>query len=193
MVLLSIVAYQTCADSPITSTDFYRAYLDYPIVQKAEQEGVIDIEIAEYLYSRSIPIDLKVAVMNALSWGPEEKRNADFFTYYLALRYRTPTDHLHPRWLLPTELFCLGYLTILDNYFEPSHGRILMELAIDQMAPSFAASLVYGLALAQELSIDGDYASSWNVIEKVLTDQALPQDFRPEAIEIVVEYMRLYE
>lgn len=54
------------ADSPITSTDFYRAYTDVSIVKTAKEKGVMDKEIANYLHSSKNPIDVKAAVINAL-------------------------------------------------------------------------------------------------------------------------------
>ncbi len=180
------------ADSPITSTDFYRAYLDLPIVIKAEGHGVIDLEIAEYLHSASIPLDLKAAVMNALSWGPEEKRNAEFYSYYLALEYGLPLDRLYPERISPSDLFCLGYLTILDDYFEPSYGLLLLELALEFLEESMVASIITALARAQDLVMGEDSYELWPVIEEVITDQSLQRDFRPQAMEIIIEYMSLY-
>ena len=180
------------ADSPITSTDFYRAYLDLPIVIKAESHGVIDLEIADYLHSASIPLDLKAAVVNALSWGPEEKRNAEFFSYYLALEYGVPLDRLYPERISPADLFCLGYLTILDDYFEPSYGLLLMDLALEHFEDSMVASIVTALARAQDLVMGEDSYDLWLVIEEVITNQSLRRDFRPLAMEIIVDYMSLY-
>jgi len=37
------------ADSPITSTDFYKAYLHIPEVEEAHEIGVLSEEIAQYL------------------------------------------------------------------------------------------------------------------------------------------------
>ena len=194
LVLLAVVSVgaRMFADSPITSTDFYRAYLDLPIVIKAESHGVIDLEIADYLHSASIPLDLKAAVVNALSWGPEEKRNAEFFSYYLALEYGVPLDRLYPERISPTDLFCLGYLTILDDYFEPSYGLLLMDLALEHFEDSMVASIVTALARAQDLVMGEDSYDLWPVIEEVITNQSLRRDFRPLAMEIIVDYMSLY-
>ena len=192
LVTMFVAAISLFADSPITSTNFYRAYLDLPIVDRAKNHGVIDLEIAEYLHSESIPLDLKAAVMNALSWGPEEKRNAEFFSYYLALEYGLPLDRLYPERISPSDLFCLGYLTILDDYFEPSYGLLLMDLALEHYEDSMVASIVTAFARAQDLVMGEDSYDLWPVIEEVITDQSLRRDFRPLAMEIIVEYMSLY-
>ena len=42
------------ADSPLTSTDFYKAYLDIPLIQKtANSKGVLTDEVFEYLTSKN--------------------------------------------------------------------------------------------------------------------------------------------
>ena len=42
------------ADSPLTSTDFYKAYLDIPLIQKtANSKGILTDEVFEYLTSKN--------------------------------------------------------------------------------------------------------------------------------------------
>ena len=48
-----------CADSPITSTPFYEAYTDIAIVQKAKIQGVLDMDMAEYLSSQSATVKFR--------------------------------------------------------------------------------------------------------------------------------------
>src|SRR3990172_12490499 len=77
----------THADSPITATKFYEAYLDVKMVERAHLEGVMGLEIAEFLSSPENSIDVKTAVINALSWKFDGKNNAELYAYYLALLY----------------------------------------------------------------------------------------------------------
>ena len=67
------------ADSPITATGFYEAYLDVKMVERAHLEGVMGLEIAEFLTSPENPIDVKAAVINALSWRFDGKNNAELY------------------------------------------------------------------------------------------------------------------
>ena len=73
------------ADSPITATDFYKAYMDVKMVQRAHLEGVMGLEIAEFLSSPDNPIDVKAAVINDLSWKFDGKNNPEKYANYLAL------------------------------------------------------------------------------------------------------------
>ena len=51
------------ADSPVTSTDFYKAYLHIEQVQRAEQHGILDGHLAGYLLDETVSIDKKAAVI----------------------------------------------------------------------------------------------------------------------------------
>ena len=71
--LLLIFPAASYADSPITATKFYEAYLDVKMVERAHLEGVMGLEIAEFLTSQENPIDVKAAVINALHGGLRER------------------------------------------------------------------------------------------------------------------------
>ena len=62
------------ADSPLTSTDFYRAYLDVPIVKKAaDSPGKLTQEMMEYLHDDKNPLDKRIALVNAVGWNIENQ------------------------------------------------------------------------------------------------------------------------
>jgi len=71
------------ADSPITSTDFYKAYLHIPEVEEANKVGVLSDKIAQYLLDSENSLDKKAAVINALSWDFDRKINAYLFKRHL--------------------------------------------------------------------------------------------------------------
>ncbi|MCF6158582.1 MAG: hypothetical protein E3K32_08400 [wastewater metagenome] len=112
--LLFLFPGMSSADSPITSTKFYEAYMDVKMVKRAHLEGVMGIEIAEFLSSPENTIDTKAAVINALSWRFEGKNNTEFYMYYLSLLYHVPLEELDTDFLSPDEIFCLGYLMVMD-------------------------------------------------------------------------------
>lgn len=179
------------ADSPITATDFYKAYLDVKMVQRAHLEGVMGLEIAEFLSSPENPVDHKAAVINALSWRFEGKNNAELYTYYLGLLYHMPVVELNTDFLSADEIFCLGYLIAMDDYFHPENAIILLEEAYKATNDSFTVSVVLALAKAQ-IAFEQDWCEAWKIIERVLQNADLKQDLRPEAKKIIVNYMILY-
>ncbi|HAA24765.1 MAG TPA: cell wall-binding repeat-containing protein, partial [Ruminiclostridium sp.] len=71
------------ADSPITSTQFYTAYLDIEIVEKASEMTNIDEKTIKYLSDPEYPLDIKAAVINALGWEIEGKDNAAWYADFI--------------------------------------------------------------------------------------------------------------
>lgn len=190
LLLLSSAA--SLADSPITATDFYEAYRDVKMVQRAHLEGVMGVEIAEFLSSPENPIDVKAAVINAISWRFEGKNNAELYTYYLGLLYHMSITEMDTDFFSADEIFCLGYLIAMDNYFQPENAIPLLEEAHKLMKDSFAVSIVLALAKAQ-MAFGKDWCEAWKIVESVLKNTDLTQDLRPEAKKIIVDYMILYK
>jgi hypothetical protein len=190
-LLTSTLPFFLSADSPITSTDFYKAYTDIPMVRKADSAGVMDQEFAEYLCDPKNPIDCKAAVINALSWSIDGKHNAEIFTYYLALKNRKTVTDLRMDDLAPDQLLCLGYLTVLDDYFNPAQALPYLEKASDRLPNSYTVAIIYALAQAQKL-MDSSWCQAWKVTEKVFENKKLKLDMRKKARDIIFDYMVLY-
>ena len=180
------------ADSPITATKFYEAYLDVKMVERAHLEGVMGLEIAEFLTSPEKPIDVKAAVINALSWRFDGKNNAELYAYYLALLYHVSVAELDTEFLSVDEIFCMGYLTAMDDYFHPEKALPILEEAHKVIKESFTVSIILSLVSAQ-MVMDYDWCAVWRLTEEVLKNKELKQDFRPEAVKMIVDYMILYK
>ena len=194
-VILSLSFTVARADSPITSTPFHEAYFDLAIIWDAWETGVLDLRMAEYLSSPDVPIDAKVAVINALGWDIEGKHNAELYASYIALNrgwslYEVTDERLAE--LTDDELCCLGYLAVMDDYFHPENGLPLLELAHESKPESLTIRLVYGLAKAQA-AFDEDWADIWPAVSNVYRGDELVIDMRPAAVDIIFEYMSLYE
>ncbi len=180
------------ADSPITATKFYEAYMDVKMVERAHLEGVMGLEIAEFLTSPENPIDVNAAGINALSWKFDGKNNAELYAYYLALLYHVSVTELDTEFLSADEVFCMGYLTAMDDYFHPEKALPILEEAHKMMGNSFTVSIILALAKAQR-AFDSDWCEVWKLTEAVLQNKELNQDLRPEAIKMIVGYMILYK
>ena len=190
--LLFLFPTTSYADSPITATDFYEAYMDVKMVKRAHLEGVMGLEIAEFLTSPENPIDVKASVINALSWRFEGKNNAELYAYYLALLYHVSITELDTAFLSADEIFCLGYLTVMDDYFHPEYAIQLLEEAHEKNKESFTVSIILALAKAQR-AFDSDWCEIWKLTEVVLQNRELKQDLRPEATKRIIDYMILYK
>src|SRR3990172_3099010 len=180
------------ADSPITATGFFEAYMDVKMVERAHLERVMGLEIAEFLTSPENPIDVKAAVINALSWKFDGKNNAELYAYYLALLYHVSVTELDTEFLSADEIFCIGYLTAMDDYFHPEKALPILEEAYKTMGNSFTVSIILAIAKAQR-AFDSDWCEVWKLTEAVLQNKELNQDLRPEATKMIVDYMILYK
>ena len=75
LLLLSLcLATGAQADSPLTSTEFFRAYLDVKEVKYAS-ENTLDDKLLKFLASAKANPVHKLAVINALSWGKTDYVN----------------------------------------------------------------------------------------------------------------------
>ncbi len=180
------------ADSPITATGFHEAYMDVKMVERAHTEGVMGLEIAEFLTSTENPIDAKAAVINALSWKFDGKSNAELYAYYLALLYHVSVTELDTEFLSADEIFCLGYLTAMDDYFHPEKALPLLEEAHKLMKESFTVSIILALVRGQAV-LDYDWCEVWRLTEEVLKNKELKHDLRPESVKMIIDYMILYK
>ncbi len=174
------------ADSPITSTDFHRAYADVAIVSEAAESGEVNQKIADFLADESNPIDIKAAVINALSWGPENKHNAELYIDYI---YDTTFEGLDPDILSGDQLFCIGYMRTLDYYFEANPSADYLKRAEEKLPGSFTAAIIAALADAMS-HMDQNL---WDLsIRPILNNSELTMDMRQEAVTIITDYMKLY-
>src|SRR3990167_7499277 len=183
--LLFLFPVASYADSPITATKFYEAYLDVKMVERAHLEGVMGFEIAEFLTFPENPIDVKAAVINALSWRFDGKNNAELYACYLALLYHVSLIELDTAFLSVDEIFCMGYLMVMDDYFHPEKALPILEEAHKVIKESFTVSIILAIAKAQR-AFDSDWCEVWKLTEAVLLNKELNQDLRPEAIKMIV-------
>lgn len=173
------------ADSPLTSTPFSSAYADITIVKEAAEKGKVDTSIAQYLAEPSNPIDVKAAVINALSWDFNGKTNA---SYYCSIIYHKSLEELDISALSGDQQFCIGYMMAMDNYFETERALEYLKLAEKNLPGSITVSMVRALVEAMSLN----RGTEWDGVQKVLMNPGLKQDMRQDALNIILDYMALY-
>lgn len=173
------------ADSPLTSTSFSTAYEDNDIVKHASESGIIDSTIAAYLSDSNNPIDVKAAVINALSWSMGGKTNA---TIYCKLIYKKSLDKLKIENLSGDQQFCIGYMLALDDYFDTEEALGILKLAEKKIPNSFTVSIVSALVESMDL-MDGEWEDH---IEPLLINKGLNRDMKQDAVNIILDYMAIY-
>jgi len=186
MLVLLIAATQVAiADSPITSTPFADAYMDYAIVEEASESGVMTEAIAHYLADSENPIDVRAAVINALSWDIDGKSNAELFCQIQYRRDEPPKL----KDLRGDEAMVIGYLMVMDNYFEPEKALPFVKRGRKELPESFTAAMVAALVEAQDFGVTEEV---WSVVEDVVYDPDLNGDMRLGAMRIITDYTDLY-
>ena len=177
------------ADSPLTSTPFHDKYTDIDIVLKAEQTGVMNQEFADYLHDRSNPIDVKAALINALGWSLEGKSNAEIYNTLIHKRQMTEEDIFK---INANELFVIGYLMALDNYFDVSKAILFLKQARIKNSGSYTYSIIEALAKAQK-AMEKDFCKVWKYANKVFSNEDLEMDMREDAGKMMYDYMIVYK
>ena len=180
------------ADSPLTSVRFAEAYRDLSIVTAADSYGVLDPKMAGFLSDQRMPIDAKAALCNALGWDIAGKHNAVLFRCWLALKYGVVPEQLTTADMSADEVFALGYLTALDDYFLPAPALELLAEARRRNPQSQTVALVASLAEAQLDLNENRWGRIWPRADRILHDVTLRQDMRPDAVANFVDYLLLY-
>lgn len=180
----------TKADSPLTSTPISEAYKDLDIVVKAEKKGKMTMEFAKFLHSKDNSIDEKAALINAIGWSIDGKDNAALYAKYI---FHKNLSELNLQDINGEDLFCLGYLQALDDYFNPSKSFPYFEEGAKKIRYSLTFDLIYTLAKAQDIMDDGDWCKIWSMTYQTLNDKSLYRDLKEAAIKIIRDYMILYK
>ena len=180
LFFLSVVT----ADSPITSTDFYEAYLHIPEIEEAHEIGVLSEGMAQFLLDSENSLDKKAAVINAF-----------LFKRYLNAKYQIKDDiDSLVKVMNDEELFCLGYMTVMDNYFDPEKSLIYFESASSSIRESYTFQIINALVKTQSLLEDQDkWCRIWTTINAVETNKELKVDMNTGGRKIILDYIKIYK
>jgi hypothetical protein len=189
--LATLIPAVAFADSPVTSTDFHRAYPDSEHVRAANDEKTLTADLAELLARGDIALDEKAAIINALGWE-SGTTHVEAFKRHLTSRYDPKRAERGIDLLSGEEAFVLGYLMLLGDYFHPEEALPHLAYARARLPKSFTVAVVHALAEAQA-DMDKNWCKVWRRAEGVLDDRKLVRDMRPAAVEIIREYMALYQ
>ena len=193
IIILTFSISTVFADSPLTSTDFYTAYLDIPIVNRASKsDGLINIEIFNYLNSKSNSIDKKIALINALKWNFNGKNNAVLYLKKLMAIRKDYTPNNFYNKGSAEELICYAYLKAMDNYFDVKKAVLFSSLAAKQNTNSYTIAIVNQLIKSQMVKMN-NWCEVYNGMNKIKENKNLILDFRKEASNIIFSYTDSYK
>lgn len=193
LVLILSLSLPVKADSPLTSTTFSEAYLDLPLVQEAAQSHELSPAMTQFLSDPQIPLDQKLALVNALSWNTEGQQNHLRWLEHLRKRYQLPGAVPERLPMSGEEKLLLGYLMVLDDYFQPRPGLVWIRRGARQLWQSQAAQVVLAIAEAQDyINRPKIWCQVWLQFEQTLKKPDLRVDLRPAAQALIKDYLELY-
>ncbi len=181
------------ADSPLTSTPFSEAYLDQPLIAEAKATQTLSPAMAAYLTDRSIPIDQRLALVNALGWNFDGQNNHLLFAAHLAELHGQKGASPAALPLTGEDLLLLGYLTAMDDYFHPELGLPMLRRGARQLWQSQSAQLVLAVTEAQAyLPRAKVWCQVWLMTQQALNKPEAKPDMRPAGRQILLDYMQIY-
>ena len=186
-------SYQSSADSPLTSTEFYKAYEKLSIIQLASKSnGLLTKELIKYLADKDNPTDVKIAIINRLGWDTKGKTNASILIKYLKSKYGFKTTAELKTGLSASDLICIGYLKSMDNYFDTKEALTYASAAQVKEPKSYTINIIQRLIKAQEY-LYKSYCQVFKIVNEVRTTESITMDFNKEASDIIFEYINRYE
>lgn len=187
-MVLSICGWNSVkADSPLTSTTFYTAYLEYDVVANAAQTMQMDNKTLLFLIDSDERLDVKVAVINALGWAKAEPL-APVLLQSLSDKYK----HNDLSRYAADDITCYAYMLAMDDYFNVADAAALIESARNMQQGSATISMIWAIIQGQ-LAMDYSWCDVWLKTSEALRSSSEPRDMKTAAIQNIVDYTILYK
>lgn len=199
IVLFSLNGY---ADSPLTSIEFYKAYLDVPIVKAAaDKPNILSEGIMSYLYDDTNPLDVRMALINAVGWSEKGLTTYSDYIEYCLNHFPKDKERISPLGIVtvhdiynnatPQQWAILVYLKAMANYTDMQSAYGLSEAAMQNPISTEAFMLPMALVWAQMKLLAGDIDDIYPSFQ-YLFGNAQVKDMRPKARKIIMDYIDLY-
>lgn len=194
-IFILLVSFKSAADSPLTSTDFGKAYLDIPIVQEAfKSKGKITTEMLEFIVEENNPLDVKLAIINSLGWDNKGIMNSKIFFMHVMKKknYQSEfgNDYAAFKWHATSDvLICYSYMLSLDNYFDVSEAFDIASEALRMAPDSFAINMIYNLIKSQGLFLFHESCYATKMFLAFKDNRNLKIDMRKESMGYIFSYM----
>lgn len=199
-----ILSLPALADSPLTSTEFYKVYLDIEQVKSAKG-AELNENIFTFITDPYEPLDVRIAVINAMGWKIDGTHNGKIFIELISKKLNKTPEKLKISDLSSEELLCLGYMLSLDDYFdlspaaetggevETSDPLTLVKRAALQKPENFTVQLIASLVKSQSLlSSESEWGKIYLTVNRVVSSD-LEKNMRKEAIGIIMAYIGGYK
>ena len=192
------------ADSALTDTEFYKAYLDVPIVKAAaDQPNVLSEEAKAYLFDEANPLDVKLALINAVGWKFEGLTTYGEYIEYCIQHFPKKKYGIAPGKRVTIQdiyknasceqMATLVYLYAMNYYSDTASVYGLMENAMQTpLTNKQSFMLPMGLVVAHTASAMNDLGNIYPALNYYVNSPEI-KDMRPKAIDLVMEYINEYK
>lgn len=187
------VANTSFADSPLTSTPFYKGYMDIAIIKTAaKSNGKITELQLQFLTNPKKPIAVKLALINSLGWNTKGKSNAPEYLVYLfeqkpQLSYKNFINKASVE-----ELICYAYLKAMDDYFNVKSASVFARQAMLKAPTSYSIHLI-GTLIQVQGAKQNNWCSIYTKINQVRINKKLQLDMRLISAAAVFDYTDGYK
>lgn len=193
-ICLFFVVNTSFADSPLTSTPFYKGYMDIAIIkQTAKSNGKIIKQQLQFLTNSKNPIAVKLALVNSLGWDTKGKSNAPEYLVYLfeqkpQLNYKNFINKASA-----AELICYAYLKAMDNYFDVQSASVFAKQAMGKATKTYSIHLIGTLIQVQPLLNSKNWCDIYTKMNQVRSNKELKIDLRPKSVISLFRYTDGYK
>ncbi len=188
-----LVAHTSFADSPLTSTPFYKGYLDMAIIKEAaKSNGSITEKQLQFLTNSKNPIAVKLALINSLGWNTKGKSNAPKYLKYIYQQNPKLNNHNFINKASAKELICYAYIKALDNYFNVKSASVFAKQAMRKAPTSYSIHLIGSLIQVQGANAK-NWCSIYTKMTQVRNSTKLKLDIRPKSMQVVYSYTDIYK
>lgn len=181
------------AQSPVTLTSFHNSYSQLEGVQTILEMGALDGKSAYFLMDESNPMDQKAAIINALVDSDKGKENATTFSMFVARKYGVNFQEMDLNILTAGELFCMGYLTIMDEKGNPDLALPIFAKAIEKDSKSYTIQMINALANAQSSINKKDNCAAWKTFSGVSSNTSFTNDLNADIKNALNNSMNPYK
>jgi len=192
LLLLLAFYHNSFADSPLTSTNFYKVYNNPTINKFIEANGRINDGLCSLLFKKDTPLEIKIAGINALGWKLTGQNNAEVFLKYLVSKkyYQDKNNFLKNS--NAEDLILYTYMLAMDNYVDVSKSVKICEQPIIANNQSKCIRLISALIHSQSL-LYSSYCKVYTTIQEVNENKNLRNDIKENAIQEIFKYIDNYK
>lgn len=189
LLLLVVATVPAMADSPLTSTVWWKHYAKNKVIVEASESGCTE-RVMNLICDEKSPLDLRLAAVNALGWAFEGQNNYErCLDHYLKKHPLAMEDEENPS---SAETICVfAYLMALDNYFEVDNA-LGMATRAEEMKPSSKGIALIKALISAQIIMNDNWCEVYKVVARVAYDRKLDKDVSDSMVEEIMDYIKLY-